>query len=113
MKRIRTYPRPEHIITAHNSRFYKDGFVILPLKDVLAILNLRIKYTVDAFKFYDSETGDLVFVSQRAIGGHTPFDALRARGLLAPATFEPLAEAYMPLPEPEEEAAEEVTEEAA
>lgn len=92
MKRNRTYPRPEALENARNSRVYKDGFVTLSLRSVLEILELRVIYTVDDFTIISRETGAFFVCEKSASAGMmTPWDWLRARSLLDPETFEPLA----------------------
>lgn len=93
MKRNRTYPRPEALENARNSRVYKDGFVTLSLRSVLEILNLRVIYTADDFTIISTERRAVIDVCEKSAsdGMTTPWDYLRSRGLLDPETFEPLA----------------------
>lgn len=52
------------------------------------MLRLRIEYQHEYYQF----TGSRNFKAKQA--GITPFDALRAEGLLNPETFEPMVAAY-------------------
>jgi len=54
------------------------GFCTTPLRDVLIALGLRIKYFDDRYEF----SGAATFSWNREAIGCTPFDALRAKGLI-------------------------------
>ncbi len=97
MKRSRTYPRPESIKNARNSRVYKDGFVTLSLANVLEILGLRVRYTADEFTVLSRSSGAVIAVCEKSAsaGLATPWDWLRSRRLLDHETFEPLARVYI------------------
>lgn len=56
---------------------HSGGYCTTPLRLVLASLKLRIRYSEDEYQFSGSQT----FSWKRKVGD-TPFDALRAKGLI-------------------------------
>lgn len=67
---------------------FSGPFCIIPLSEALEVLRLKIEYQHEFYQF----TGSRSFQAKRA--GITPFDALRAKGLLNPERFEPKVAAY-------------------
>lgn len=56
---------------------HSGGYCTTPLRLVLAALKLRIRYSDDEYQFSGSQT-----FSWKRKAGDTPFDALRAEGLI-------------------------------
>lgn len=69
----------------------KEGFVALPLRDILMLLNYRIRYTEEEFRFHDAKTGAFIFAAKRDAECRNPWDAIQAHGDFDDPTFDELA----------------------
>lgn len=69
----------------------KDGYVGLALCDILMLLNYRIRYTEEEFRFHHRQTGAFIFSATRGAECRNPWDALHARGDFNDPTFDELA----------------------
>lgn len=71
--------------------YHPCGHLAIPLRDVLAILKLRQRNTLENIRLFSTETRKIVFKVDRPT---SPWEPLRDAGLLAPETFLPLAQAF-------------------
>lgn len=72
----------------------KDGYVALPLRDILILLNYKIRYTEDEFRFHDATTGAFLFAATRSQDCRTPWDAIHAHGDFENPDFDAIATNY-------------------
>lgn len=87
-------PIDEHKEFRYSRSISTNGFITIPLRDVLAILDLKIKYTEDDLAFHNRSTGEHLFTHERGESAR-PWDILRERGYFAPEKFERPARIYL------------------
>jgi hypothetical protein len=78
----------------HSRSVANHGFITVPLRDVLLILNLRLVRSDDRYTFFCTLTGELSFTHERS-PGVTEWEALRSHGLLSPERFNEPARLYL------------------
>ena len=74
-----------------HDRLYHDGFVAIPLFDVLAILQLEQDNDEDCIRVVSRVTGKVIIKRDRDVG---IWNTLKGAGYLKPENLLPLAEKY-------------------
>lgn len=71
------------------------GHVVVSLREVLSIWKLRVEYREEEFEFISTKDASTIAVYPRSHDYPTPWECLRAAGLLDRDRFEGKARAYL------------------